>query len=80
MLISPPICTGLQYAGTHLRAIQKAIKNPASNLGVIFDEGSKRAIRAIGLSNNTSLPGVHSSLAEQGADLAKVICSVFLFA
>ncbi|KAF2369196.1 Acyl-CoA dehydrogenase/oxidase C-terminal [Trinorchestia longiramus] len=65
--------TGLQYAGTNLRAIQIAIKNPAANLGMIIDEGSKRAIRAIGFSNTGVLPGVHPELAKQAADIAKTV-------
>ena len=35
----------LQYAGGHLKELQSALKNPAANLGVIFGEGSKRALR-----------------------------------
>ncbi|CAG0901782.1 unnamed protein product [Cyprideis torosa] len=29
--------TGIQYAGGHLRELQKALKNPAANLGIILD-------------------------------------------
>jgi len=35
----------LQYAGSHLRHLQKAIKNPVSSFGVLFDEANKRAKR-----------------------------------
>ncbi|XP_055595023.1 very long-chain specific acyl-CoA dehydrogenase, mitochondrial [Uranotaenia lowii] len=40
--------TGIQYAGSHLKELQKAFKNPAANLGLIFKEGSRRAIKSIG--------------------------------
>lgn len=35
--------TGIQYAGSHLKELQKAFKNPTANLGLIFKEASKRA-------------------------------------
>jgi very long chain acyl-CoA dehydrogenase len=41
--------TGIQYAGSHLKELQKAFKNPAANLGLIFKEASKRASSYIGL-------------------------------
>ncbi|KAG1651047.1 Very long-chain specific acyl-CoA dehydrogenase, mitochondrial [Nymphon striatum] len=47
--------TGLQNAGGHLKELQKAFKNPAGNLGLIFDEGTKRVIRAVGLGSGPSL-------------------------
>lgn len=34
--------TGMQYAGSHLKQVQKALKNPAMNFGIIFKEASKR--------------------------------------
>lgn len=34
--------TGMQYAGGHLKELQKALKNPVMNLGVIFKEATKR--------------------------------------
>uniref|UniRef100_U5EW83 Very long-chain specific acyl-CoA dehydrogenase, mitochondrial n=1 Tax=Corethrella appendiculata TaxID=1370023 RepID=U5EW83_9DIPT len=40
--------TGIQYAGSHLKELQKAFQNPAANLGLIFKESSKRAIRTFG--------------------------------
>ncbi|KFB39253.1 hypothetical protein ZHAS_00006602 [Anopheles sinensis] len=40
--------TGIQYAGSHLKELQRAFKNPATNMGLIFKEGSRRAIRSIG--------------------------------
>jgi very long chain acyl-CoA dehydrogenase len=41
--------TGIQYAGSHLKEVQKAFQNPASNFGLLFKEASKRAGSYIGL-------------------------------
>lgn len=41
--------TGIQYAGSHLKELQNAFKNPTANLGLIFKEASKRASSMIGL-------------------------------
>ncbi|KAH8332167.1 hypothetical protein KR074_001413 [Drosophila pseudoananassae] len=41
--------TGIQYAGSHLKELQQAFKNPAANLGLIFKEASKRAASTVGL-------------------------------
>ncbi|XP_034481309.1 very long-chain specific acyl-CoA dehydrogenase, mitochondrial [Drosophila innubila] len=41
--------SGIQYAGNHLKELQRAFRNPASNLGFIFREASKRATSTIGL-------------------------------
>jgi very long chain acyl-CoA dehydrogenase len=40
--------TGIQYAGSHLKELQKAFKNPAANLGLIMKESSKRAFKTLG--------------------------------
>lgn len=34
--------SGIQYVGSHLKGLQRALKNPASNLGLVFKEASKR--------------------------------------
>ncbi|KAI1302340.1 Very long-chain specific acyl-CoA dehydrogenase, mitochondrial [Halotydeus destructor] len=47
--------TGLQLAGSHLKELQRAMNNPTANLGMIFDEGTKRALRAVGLGSQPSL-------------------------
>ncbi|KAK6195102.1 hypothetical protein SNE40_000594 [Patella caerulea] len=47
--------TGIQYAGSSLKELQKAMKNPAANLGLIFGAGSKRAMRMVGMSTGESL-------------------------
>ncbi|KAH8416720.1 hypothetical protein KR009_000243, partial [Drosophila setifemur] len=41
--------TGIQYAGSHLKELQQAFKNPSANLGLIFKEASKRAATTVGL-------------------------------
>jgi len=41
--------TGIQYAGSHLKELQRAFKNPAANLGLIFKEASRRAATTVGL-------------------------------
>ncbi|CAO1351476.1 unnamed protein product [Diamesa hyperborea] len=41
--------TGIQFAGSHLKELQKAFKNPAANLGLIFKEGSARVARSFGI-------------------------------
>ncbi|KAG8184641.1 hypothetical protein JTE90_022689 [Oedothorax gibbosus] len=66
--------TGLQHAGSHLKEIQKALKNPTANFGLIFDEGAKRAKRVIGLSSPPSLAdNIHPKLADSGVELSKCI-------
>ncbi|XP_076395518.1 acyl-CoA dehydrogenase very long chain isoform X2 [Megachile rotundata] len=57
--------TGIQYAGSHLKELQKAFKNPTANLGLIFEEATKRATRAIGLASAPTFTHlVHPSLQE----------------
>ncbi|PNF25569.1 Very long-chain specific acyl-CoA dehydrogenase, mitochondrial [Cryptotermes secundus] len=66
--------TGIQFAGAHLRELQKAFKNPAANLGLIFGEATKRAIRSVGLSSPPSLSQhVHPNLVPAAALAAKSI-------
>ncbi|KZC13622.1 Very long-chain specific acyl-CoA dehydrogenase, mitochondrial [Dufourea novaeangliae] len=66
--------TGIQYAGSHLKELQKAFKNPTANLGLIFEEATKRATRAIGLASAPSLTHlVHPSLQESAALCTKGI-------
>ncbi|XP_058815271.1 very long-chain specific acyl-CoA dehydrogenase, mitochondrial-like [Topomyia yanbarensis] len=56
--------TGIQYAGSHLKELQRAFKNPAANLGLIFKEGSRRAIRSIGYGGSDLTPFVPDQLKE----------------
>merc|ERR1719295_2007197 len=51
---------GIQYAGGHLRELQKAISNPISNFGVVLGEVAKRGKGAVGLgAGNTLASHVH---------------------
>ncbi|XP_020283429.1 very long-chain specific acyl-CoA dehydrogenase, mitochondrial [Pseudomyrmex gracilis] len=64
--------TGIQYAGGHLKELQKALQNPAANLGLIFEEATKRATRAIGLRSPPTFGNlVHPRLAESAALCSK---------
>merc|ERR1712088_990617 len=55
--------TGIQYAGGHLRELQKAISNPIGNFGVVLGEVTKRGKGAIGLGSGLSLADkVHPTL------------------
>lgn len=66
--------TGIQYAGAHLKELQNAFKNPAANLGLIFEEASKRVVRKVGLSSPPSMEHlVHKDLATSARLLAKNI-------
>lgn len=65
--------TGIQYAGSHLKELQKAFKNPAGNLGLIVEEATKRATRAIGLGSPPTFAHlVHPKLTESAALCSKV--------
>ncbi|GAB1600389.1 very long-chain specific acyl-CoA dehydrogenase, mitochondrial-like [Argonauta hians] len=69
--------TGIQYAGSHLKELQKALKNPASNLGLIFDVGTVRAKRLVGIHSGPSLKEfVHPDLSKV-ADKASKAISLF---
>jgi len=46
--------TGLQNAGGHLKELQRALKSPAANMGMIVTEGMTRARRAVGLTGGIS--------------------------
>lgn len=69
--------TGIQYAGGHLRELQKAFKNPAAHLSLIMKEVTERGLRTVGLGTKPTLDNVvHQRLQSSGALLAK---NVFLF-
>lgn len=65
--------TGLQYAGGHLREIQKAMKNPMANLGLIFMEASKRLKRTAGMDAPNITENIHPSLQAEAQILSKNI-------
>merc|ERR1719237_929825 len=62
--------SGIQYAGGHLRELQKAIKSPIGNFGVVLGEVAKRGKGAIGMSSSNMLAdSVHPNLVESAAQL-----------
>merc|ERR550519_106110 len=65
---------GIQYAGGHLRELQKAIQNPVSNFGVVLGEVAKRGKGMAGLGSGNSLADkVHPNLAESAALTCKAV-------
>lgn len=60
--------SGIQYAGGHLKELQRAFKNPAANLGLIFKEVTNRAYRKVGL-GGTDLSGYVDPSLQQSAKL-----------
>lgn len=67
--------SGIQYAGGHLKELQRALKNPANNLGLIFKEVSKRAYRKAGIGGVDFTGQVDPSLADSAKLLAQSIDS-----
>ena len=66
--------TGIQYAGGHLRELQKAISNPVGNFGVVLGEVAKRSKGAIGLGSGISLADkVHPNLNSSAALTCRAI-------
>merc|ERR1711988_789421 len=66
--------TGIQFAGGHLRELQKAVQDPISNFGVVLGEVSKRAKGGLGLGPGNSLAHkVHPNLSESAALVVKSI-------
>jgi len=72
--------TGMQFAGAHLKELQKAVstalsmswpgKDSVANFGVLMDEASKRTKSGLGFANNNLSEKVHPNLAEP----ASVLC------
>merc|ERR1712141_517418 len=56
--------TGIQYAGGHLRELQKAVASPISNFGVVLGEVAKRGKLSLGISHtgNPLAGQVHPNL------------------
>ncbi|KAM7359249.1 very long-chain specific acyl-CoA dehydrogenase, mitochondrial-like [Cochliomyia hominivorax] len=65
--------TGIQYAGSHLKELQKAFKNPAANLGLIFKEATRRAASTVGIGGTDLSPYVVSDLQAHGKASAECI-------
>ena len=66
---------GMQYAGGHLSEIQRAMKNPVANMGMIFEEGSRRIRRSVGLDAPDLTNFVHADLHREAEWLSKDIIS-----
>lgn len=64
--------SGIQYAGGHLKELQKALQSPANNLGLIFGEVSSRAFRKVGLGGVDLTSHVDPSLSEAAKLCAQV--------
>ncbi|CAH1405239.1 unnamed protein product [Nezara viridula] len=66
--------TGIQYAGSHLKELQKAFRQPTAHLSLILEEVTKRGLRTVGLGGAPSLSHlVHPSLSPSAALVAKSI-------
>jgi len=64
--------TGIQYAGGHLKELQKAVKDPISNFGVVLGEVSKRAKGGLGFGPaNVLADKVHPNLVDSAALVCK---------
>ena len=62
----------MQYAGGHLRELQKAVKDPISNFGVVLGEVTKRGRSVVGLGGSNELANhVHPNLIDTSAVLCK---------
>lgn len=62
--------TGIQFAGSHLKELQKAFKNPTANLGLILEEVTKRALSTVGFSSAPSLSHLVHPKLSNAANLA----------
>jgi len=69
--------TGLQYAGGHLKELQKALQNPTKDFGLLFGEIGKRAKRMAGVSSGPSLSDKVNSKLADSAKLADHAISDF---
>merc|ERR1719340_359302 len=64
--------SGIQYAGGHLRELQKAVQDPISNFGVVMGEVAKRGKQKIGISQSNPLAGqVHPNLNAVSVQVSK---------
>jgi len=64
--------TGMNYAGSHLRELQAAMKKPISNFGVLMGEASKRTRGGLGIGSRNSLVNeVHPNLVSEAGKLCK---------
>lgn len=63
----------MQYSGGHLREIQRAMKSPVANLGMIFGEGTRRIKRSVGLETPDIAQYVHPEFHQEAQQLSKNI-------
>merc|ERR1712115_225337 len=65
---------GIQYAGGHLRELQKAISNPVGNFGVVLGEVTKRGKSSLGIGPGNVLGDkVHPNLSDSAALTCKAV-------
>jgi very long chain acyl-CoA dehydrogenase len=70
--------TGMQYAGGHLRELQKALKNPVGNFGLVLNEGMTRGLRQIGVRvGSPSFADKAHAKVKDSAELASGCIGVF---
>lgn len=67
------MCLQITDAGSHLKELQKAFRNPTANLGLIFMEFSNRAIRSVGFGGSDLSAHVHPSLQDSAKLCAESI-------
>jgi len=77
--------TGMQFAGTHLKELQKAVnsamkmswigKESVSNFSLLMEEASKRTKNGLGLGPDKLSAEVHSNLSQQASRLSNDIVS-----
>merc|ERR1711935_1013261 len=66
--------TGIQFAGGHLRELQKAVKDPIGNFGVVLGEVTKRARAGAGMSTGNPLAdNVHPNLHQEAEMTVKAV-------
>lgn len=75
--------TGLQFAGAHLKELQKAVtsamslswlgKDSVANFGILMEEASKRTKSGLGFPSNNLSEKVHCSLADAAVVLSQDI-------
>lgn len=75
--------TGIQFAGSHLKELQRAFKNPTAHLGLILEEVKKRTLSTVGFSSAPSLTHlVHPKLSDAAnlaGQVSKCIVCLFVF-
>jgi len=69
--------TGIQFAGIHLKELQKAFKNPTAHLGLILEEVKKRALSSVGFSSAPSLAHLVHPKLSNAANLAGQVSTCF---